>query len=67
MNWQPIETAPTDGTTILLATKNLMFMGRWDRKPGADFKAWVIVPVSENSLYFPGAKYWMPLPESPKE
>ena len=61
--WQPIETAPKDGTKILLwatphqmlVAKNRPIVGHFDRGWWSDFNA----VISH-------ATYWMPLPEPPK-
>jgi hypothetical protein len=63
MNWQPIETAPTDGTKILvwdgIAVEILWVRG--------DKKAWKHIITSEikGKLYKP--THWMPIPEAPKK
>ena len=59
--WQPIETAPKDGTHILIyraAWANSIAVCYWSR----DNDEW------QTGLYSPfnGAIYWMPLPEPPK-
>ena len=60
--WQPIETAPTDGTVIivwsLLARDSVMahcIDGEWVTHPGLGY---ALIP---NEL-----THWMPLPEPPK-
>jgi hypothetical protein len=72
--WQSIETAPRDGTKILLHQKFLPdepFIGYWD------FNKWVVSKVSisadvgdwiidniDNQEYI---THWMPLPSPPTE
>lgn len=56
MTWQPIETAPMDGTRVLLATPSGRiadgsFHARYD------IWAWPYVMVNPT--------HWMPLPEPP--
>ena len=68
--WQPIKTAPKDGTRIL----GFGMMGL-DDKPGIgtvawdnDWKRWFCSP-NEASEYIPESckvSHWMPLPEPPK-
>lgn len=61
MEWQPIETAPKDGTDILTWTHlpdafNPYIVVKWKRG------TWVAVdPLGE---YLP--THWMPLPEPPQ-
>lgn len=42
MDWQPIETAPTDGTMILLSDGKHFAAGKWEHKWWAAFgcSAW---------------------------
>jgi hypothetical protein len=65
MKWQPIETAPRDGTIVLLFARRLKYpvmfriCGWWSR----DKECWV-----ELCFYEPDglvAYNWMPLPEPP--
>lgn len=67
--WQPIETAPKDGTNILVSgpmildKKELKFgtyieIARWERD------CWCIKACRPQ--YGANPKYWMPLPEAPK-
>ncbi len=68
--WQPIETAPKDGTPILLIISGRELhvdedtpcgIGRW--KP--DFwgeNNWCM----DSGDFWPGATHWMPLPTPPK-
>ena len=65
MDWQPIETAPRDGTPILV----------WDEQPWDGFNAfvarWFEVPAKKSGLWIAAGGYspfptlWMPLPPPP--
>lgn len=64
MDWQPIESAPKDGTRILLhmdgTDEPSPAVGEW----GMDFwmkKNWCM----EAGDYWPGATHWAPLPAPP--
>jgi hypothetical protein len=67
MEWQPIETAPKDGTPILAVadTREYPCIVRWEHvgRYTSSPKMWVGHPhgAMENGLI-----YWMPLPEPPK-
>lgn len=59
--WQPIETAPKDGTEILLFVDPKPQVGAWHPKA----KDW----IDQSWEYFfqgPGPTHWMPLPEAPE-
>ncbi len=71
--WQPIETAPKDGSTVLLweSGSSAPFVGAWrdGRRPGwhcdtehynTDGNACVI-----SNLWQEGVTHWMPLPAAP--
>lgn len=66
--WQPIETAPKDGTDLLLAVSygeiRTTRLGAWrQRRPGK--YAWLQHHTFEP---FTGeVTHWMPLPEPPKD
>lgn len=74
MLWQPTETAPRDGTYILLYAKGYYAIATWmecslDTEPG---KRWVIStvdcmgePHGQDIVLNP--THWMPLPEPPKD
>lgn len=67
--WQPIETAPKDGTLILLASidgyvMEASWFDAWygDRaNPG-----WMYANLDEEHGSYIDATHWMPLPEPPK-
>lgn len=59
-DWQPIDTAPKDGTHILLWTPSVRVVGRWDDEayePGE----WRCIPKG----YGIEPTHWMPLPDPP--
>lgn len=76
--WRPIETAPRDGTRILLwdSTKNLAVSGFWNTDPGIDTPngyepAWAWWVSNEDLVMWDGGpddapSYWQPL-ELPPE
>jgi hypothetical protein len=76
MNWQPIETAPKDGTRVLLfwlaglyGSRHIEF-GRWDddkyaRKGPRPY--WTGERPNNASAYRASQPtHWMPMPEPPK-
>ena len=69
MNWQPIETAPKDGTNILLCKAPFTaLVGRFDDDLGwvdfdEDEDALREVWIEEGTEYEP--THWMPLPSPP--
>lgn len=77
--WQPIESAPRDGTVILLcAGKAQPCAGMWFDKPGFEYgRCWlcfdpegVFAGDDELDAYMASGWYnpthWMPLPEPPQ-
>lgn len=59
--WQPIETAPKDGTEILCSTKNgNMYVVSYD---GIFASPWRI--INEFGLHAHAPVHWMPLPPLP--
>lgn len=60
MNWQPIETAPKDGTRILLFNSYQVRLGYWGGKRPACWKE-----DSGRSLWGAPPTHWMPLPAPP--
>lgn len=73
MTWQPIETAPKDGTLVLLYEPDndeelidaRIFVGLWNDARDAKFygTAWECAEYSAFNHY---PTHWMPLPEAPK-
>jgi len=75
MTWQPIETAPKDGSWFLIWAHGQPEVGRYSPM------MWTTYEPVENGLYravekpvtewsgfnnFAAATHWMPLPEPPK-
>lgn len=61
-NWQNMETAPMDGTRVLLYRKEYvesMTVGFWHNS----YEQW---GTAIGALYF-NPTHWMPLPDSPTE
>lgn len=74
--WKPIETAPKDGTSImLLSWKNRICVARWEQLHFVGIGWFVSVPVcggwgSGSDTFIPNTKedlptHWQPLPEPP--
>ena len=68
-DWQPIETAPRDGDTVLLCVQGHVTVGGWlDRaaqdieeyEPGA-WEGWWTLDADEGE-----PTHWMPLPSPPE-
>jgi hypothetical protein len=66
-SWQSMETAPKDGTNILLVNyKGNMATGMWNGS--GEYAGWWIRGSSEPNIFFNshhGPSHWMPLPKSP--
>ena len=67
IEWQPIETAPKNGTDILVATGETMHVVRWINIHG-DFDYWAVDDNKHGPFTLRGKAptHWMPLPEPPK-
>jgi len=65
MEWQPIETAPRDGTPVLiwLDDEGFCVKGIWRRPPGCDEFMWWIPEMDAGGFHEPS--HWMPLPAPP--
>lgn len=65
--WQPIETAPKDGTCILICRPYFLppmykiNTCQWEEG------VWLSNGCVDDYLTFPDATHWMPLPEPPTE
>ncbi len=66
LEWQPIETAPEDGTEVLAS--GFLYddpaNGRWIEACKFWWSGWVL-SSNDSKVYNP--THWMPLPEPPKE
>lgn len=60
-NWQPIETAPKDGTEVLIWVELHGFMRRAVSHYAGQYADWVIPGIAGLN-----PTHWMPLPEPPK-
>ena len=67
IEWQPIETAPKDGTDILVMTGETMHVVRWINIHG-DFDYWAVDDNKHGPFTLRGKAptHWMSLPEIPK-
>ena len=68
IEWRiPIETAPKNGTDILVATRETMHVVRWINIHG-DFDYWAVDDNKHGPFTLRGKAptHWMPLPEPPK-
>ena len=76
IEWQPIETAPKDGTDILVMTGETMHVVRWINIHG-DFDYWTVDDRYfyktgddfdfdfESGCFLEHLTHWMPLPPEP--
>lgn len=58
MQWQPIETAPRDGSDILVSERGYVTVARWRGFAWGD-GLFLAGPVDPS--------HWMPMPEPPEE
>ncbi len=73
MEWQPIETAPKDGRSILLGgglwddedVSEVIGLAHWDEKS----KGWLVACHEGGYVcaWYTDATHWMPLPEPPQK
>ena len=63
MEWQPIETAPKDGTNVLLCADGYVEIGFWLPNPHTwNDGAWW---VEGGQITARNTTHWMPLPKAP--
>ncbi len=61
MNWKPIETAPKDGTSILVCCEiGFMYVAHWNGK------LWLSDACADSYFGADDATHWMPLPAPPE-
>jgi len=64
--WQPIETAPKDGTRILVSDGDTIWVAQWDRvSSGEGWLVAVFVGGDWNYYEEADASFWMLLPPLP--
>ena len=59
MKWLPIETAPKNGSSVLLTDGEVIVVAWWDDD-------WIIFENNDAHLFFENATHWQQLPEMPK-
>lgn len=64
MDWQPIETAPHDGTRVIVWSRDWAGGSEIAEFDGF-FDAWA--ESGDGALLIPGPTHWRPLPAPPKE
>lgn len=69
--WQPIETAPKDGTWVFVGHALWQFpiIARWDMNHRVHVECWSDIdslPIGYSAEYGHEPTHWMPLPEPPK-
>lgn len=62
MEWQPIETAPKDGSYVQLYRPETQFIGYY----GGINSGWIINAPGLSAIY-PPPTHWQPLPDPPHE
>lgn len=71
-SWQPIETAPKDGTRVLVATKAAVYIAKYGeyRKEDSYFYGWYEYdcddPWYSTDFQYHPLTHWRPLPELPE-
>lgn len=64
--WQPIESAPKDGTRVLIYQGGHVYIAWWDEKDWTG--VWVIFDCDDSfySLTADHPTHWLPLPDPPE-
>lgn len=65
MNWQPIKTAPRDGTPVLLWLDDRLIEARWNEIAETWKARWA--EIDDYGLTVDGATAWMPVPDPPSQ
>ena len=72
--WKPIETAPKDGTDVILLWKGSVEFGWYNVQRNPKFGEWsfyfsgsAAYSASNRDPNCPNPTHWMPLPDPPKE
>lgn len=64
MTWQPIESAPRDGTALLVFSDSRAFEAHWVDEPrNSNGGFWFSIPAWKSV----SPTHWTPLPQPPKE
>lgn len=64
MSWQPIETAPKDGSHVLVYERGRVFEAQWaDTFLGKRNRGWMNYNEGTGEK---SPTHWMPLPEAPR-
>lgn len=74
MEWQPIESAPKDGTKVLISDGEYIWIGQYEKYQHGfnDGKfCWVVFDCAEDTYFsetyeLDRVTHWMPLPDAPK-
>lgn len=60
--WQPMETAPRDGTMVLMWTECGVVIGFWGQRANQWLR-----PASSHNKDLEDVRHWMPLPKPPEK
>jgi hypothetical protein len=70
MEWQPIKTAPRDGTYIIASDGNVTTITTWGKTSHVPIYGWLLVAwgdPQDADLLRQNLTHWMPLPAPPVE
>ena len=68
MEWQPIETAPKDGTDVLVWDGEVRTLSHWGKSAHVPLYGWLALVFADPcdlNLLRDQPTHWMPLPEPP--
>jgi hypothetical protein len=64
MNWQPIETAPKDGTRILVSDYQMgVVIAKWCETCWMNGAGWLVYDDRSDTISVDEPSHWMPLPD----